>query len=211
MAENQKGDTAVTCTADAVTGVPVAWHADELAFVARLCACDETAWHAFLQRYRHGLRTVAAQLHSHDEFDDLFGSFLVKLLGGVARRGILRQFDGRARLSTFLSISFRHHVIDHQRAARPCEPLTVEPADMHTAEPAAQSCKTEEETLLAHALARLDARARQLVDLHYYQGHSVRTLATLLGCSKSKVARELAGIVTRLQRLTKADGTVCHD
>jgi RNA polymerase sigma factor (sigma-70 family) len=188
----------------------MASRADEMAFVTRLCACDEAAWRAFLDEYRHGLRCVAVQLNSHADFEDLLGSFLVKLLGGVTRPGILRQYDGRAKLCTFLSISFRHHVIDHQRAARPCEPLLSDPPDDHALDPVASTCAQEEERLLSRALTHLDARARQLIDLHYYQGHSVRVLAELLGCSKSKIARELACALSRLQHLTKTDGTACR-
>jgi len=192
------------------TGAEAPLCAQDLALVARLCACDEAAWAEFLQRYRNGFRCVVAQLNCHTEFDDLLGSFLVKLLGGVARAGILRQYDGRARLSTFLSISFRHHVIDHQRAAPPCEPLVLDPPDCHAAGPVACVCAHEEEALLTRALVQLAVRERQLVDLHYYQGHNVRAIAVMFGCSKSKIARELAAIVTRLQRLTKADGTLCR-
>lgn len=92
---------------------PVAAHGAELELVSCILAGEASAWTMFVDRYSRLIYSVVRQhLHSRDrdETRSVFVDVLVAL-----RRSKLRTYQGRAALSTWLTLVSRTQALDHLR------------------------------------------------------------------------------------------------
>jgi DNA-directed RNA polymerase specialized sigma24 family protein len=92
---------------------PAPPHAQDLALVRRILAGDVAAWGAFVDRYAGLILAMARRyLRSRDPDDvrTVFANVLESL-----RKSRFRTYEGRAALSTWLTLVARSEVIDHLR------------------------------------------------------------------------------------------------
>lgn len=93
--------------------VPAALHAQDLALVRRILAGDVAAWEMFVERYAGLILAMARRyLRSHDPDDirTVFANVLESL-----QRSRFQTYEGRAALSTWLTLVARSEVMDHLR------------------------------------------------------------------------------------------------
>ena len=88
-------------------------NAEDVALARRVVAGDEAAWESFIARYSGLIHAIARRyLRSRDP--DEVQTLFVDVLAAV-RRGKLRTYEGRASLSTWLTLVTRSAVMDHLR------------------------------------------------------------------------------------------------
>src|SRR5262245_48766354 len=88
-------------------------HHEDLALVRRILDGDEAAWRYFVERYA-GLVLAMSRRYLHTRDVDDMRSVLADVLESL-RRARLRTYEGRAALSTWLTLVVRSHVVDHLR------------------------------------------------------------------------------------------------
>ncbi len=77
----------------------------------RVLAGDTDAWHDLVERYAGLIHSVAGRyFHDRDEVSTVFVRVLERIHGGL-----LAQYEGRARLSTWLAVVARSTALDHLR------------------------------------------------------------------------------------------------
>jgi RNA polymerase sigma factor (sigma-70 family) len=150
--------------------------------------------------------------HTHNlghEFDDLFSTFIVKLLGATdGKPGVLKRYNGQVTLKTYLSVVFHHIVIDHHRE-RQREHLHCHGSeDIDAYADTAPSNTTQDplddpavDTALDHALKSLPPNEYRLVEFYYFQKLKLRQIAGIMGCSISKISRQLEAVHRKLHGL----------
>lgn len=143
-------------------------HATYIAYLRRLQIGDNVAWELFVAEWSPYLYNyVRANLRGADEVEDVLSDILLGVVEGI------RNFDGKAALSTFVySIAYRK-VVDHWRQKR----ITTE---------LSEEVSTMDSTLsidIYEVLAELSEEAQQALILRYYVGLSVSEVATVLGRS----------------------------
>lgn len=96
-----------------VEDAPAALHAEDLALVQRILASDVVAWGFFVDRYGGLILAMARRyLRSRDPDDvrTVFANVLASL-----KKSRLQTYEGRAALSTWLTLVARSEVMDHLR------------------------------------------------------------------------------------------------
>jgi DNA-directed RNA polymerase specialized sigma24 family protein len=88
-------------------------HQEDLDLVRRILDGDEEAWSWFVERYA-GLILAMTRRYLHTRDVDDIRSVFVNVLESL-RRTRLRTYEGRAALSTWLTLVARSHVMDHLR------------------------------------------------------------------------------------------------
>ncbi len=192
----------------AVTGE----NSGDLRLVARLVAGDGQAWRTFIERFgrlvlTRGIQTARELGRPLDDpgADDLCAEVFSRLVADNFR--VLRHYEGRSMLSTWLC------VVTRRIAVRRLKTLQREPALATTdaegalgslagnpaAEPLRQLLAGEEHTRLDHALALLDQRHRQIIQLLYFDGCSYREVASRLQMPMNSIGPTLARIQKRLR------------
>lgn len=176
--------------------------------VAACLQNNEKAWKQFIHRFRPSCRIIAVHFNCLNNFDDLFSDFILKLLGSSSGKpGVLQKYKPCVALNTFLSTVFRNMLIDHLRSRNHKEHVMNSDMPIEIAFPAQTSVPgftqqveyTEIERFLLNAVKNLSAYEQRLVDLYYFHELPVRQVARVLNCSKSKIARDLHSIHTRLR------------
>jgi DNA-directed RNA polymerase specialized sigma24 family protein len=94
-------------------GVAEPLHADDLHLVRRILAGDDQAWQQFVDRYA-GLILAMARRYLRTRDQDDIRTVFVSVLESL-RRTRFRTYEGRAALSTWLTLVARSEVIDHLR------------------------------------------------------------------------------------------------
>lgn len=128
-------------------------HADDVVLVGRILAGDERAWEWFVTRYAGLIHAIARRyLRSRDADDahDVFVDVLVSL-----RRSKLRTYEGRAALSTWLTLVTRSEVMDHLR-------------------------HNFGRSIRARAMKRLDPREQALFRWYYIEGRTAEDIVSSL-------------------------------
>jgi RNA polymerase sigma factor (sigma-70 family) len=181
----------------------------DMKLVAACLQNNEKAWKQFIHRFRPSCRIIAIHFNCLKDFDDLFSDFILKLLGSSSGKpGVLQKYRPCVALNTFLSTVFRNMLIDHLRSSNHKEHVMNSDTPIEIAFPAQTSVPgftkeveyTEIERFLLQAVKNLTAYEQRLVDLYYFHELPVRQVAQVLNCSKSKIARDLHGIHTRLRK-----------
>ena len=187
---------------------------EDILLVKACLAQDEQAWQTLITKFRKTCAILARQYDLYHQFDDLFSAFIVKLVGTPTRKGVLRTYNGKTSLNTFLSVVFRHMLFDcHRGTKRKAETLS-EAAVMERfpdGDPRADVLSNPATgrlmQVLMNEVACLPEIERTVIELHYYQQLSVRTIAGIVGFSKSKVSRLILDIQEKLKsRIEKSLG-----
>jgi len=176
---------------------------DEGSLVERLIARDPAAWERFLKGFGPVvIRAAAAVLSrgkagaSKAEAEDLAQKVFTLLLENDAR--LLRSFQGRSTLSTWLIGIVRRQALMLLRADRPQAPLPRSTASTSPG-PFDDVARAESEEQLAAALAALAPRERLILALHYRDRVSYAEIADFVGVSPNSVSPLLERARERLK------------
>jgi RNA polymerase sigma-70 factor, ECF subfamily len=182
--------------------------------LARQCAAgEEQAWERFILEYRPLLYLAADALDSTGGARDLADSLYADLYGmpdsGSERRSLLRYFQGRSSLATWLRAVLSQRYVDRLREQKRLEPLPDEdrplgPSPGPASDPADPD-RAGHVTLLREALGRavdaLAARDRLRLGCYYVQELTLAEIGRLLKEHESTVSRQLA----RTRRAVRED------
>jgi len=191
---------------------------DDYRLVQRLAAGDAQAWHEFVERFGRLVlsrvvvvaREVGHALPTPDA-EDLCADVFSRLVAGEF--AVLRRFEGRSALSTWLCVVTRRIVLRRIAAARrepsrgagstspPIESLPG-PQDQ---EPLARLIGGEDHDLLAAGLAGLGERHRQLACLFYLDGCSYREISEQLNIPLNSIGPTLNRIQQKLRLAMKEE------
>ena len=169
---------------------------DDLSLVRRLVAGDAAAWERFTRHYQPLLVRAAASVARHAA-EDVAQKVLAALLDRDRR--LLRSFQGRSTLSTWLIGIARRMALDLLRQERPRD-LPVRPA---ATGPLEQLLRAEQEEGLAAALDSLTPRERLILQLHYRDGLPYAEIAGFLGVASNSVGPLLDRARDRLKAKLK--------
>ena len=123
---------------------------------------------------------VLGRTHDEQLAEDLCADVFAKACAKISTYD-----ESKASLSTWLFAITRNTLADHYRYHRVCAELPVALESPESIEE--DFCTNETLEALACALETLDARSRDIIISHYYEGHTLRRIATSLGISYSYV------------------------
>lgn len=184
----------------------------EAALVARCAAGDRSAWESFVDGYGTLITAlVRRMLHrrtgvARDTDVDEIGAEVFLAL--VRRdRILLKRFDSRYRLSTYLGVICRTEVLRHlrrgNRLPRDLEEPARVPAPDGTLGPAGaleDRERTEAIASLREALGRLEERDRLLLTMKYLDGMDYRSMGEVLDLNPESIGQFLHRAKQRLAR-----------
>ena len=188
---------------------------EDYGLVQRLVAGDAVAWKLFVQRFQRlvlarvlvAAREVNQPLVQADA-EDLCAEVFSQLVTG--NFAVLRRFEGRSTLSTWLCVVTRRIVLrklsiarrEPSRPVQPMPPLDSLPgADGN--DPLAILIGGEDRALLATGMAQLGERQRQLACLFYIDGRSYREISEQLQIPMNSIGPTLARIHDKLRAAMK--------
>jgi len=167
--------------------------------LARLCAeGDERAWERFVREYRPILyraadaldRTQGAREIADSLYADLYG---IKTAAGE-RQSLLRYYQGRSSLATWLRAVLVQRYVDRVRGQRKMEALPDEESPGRSEEPDPE--RTRYVTLVREALGRavsaLTARDRLRLGCYYVQELTLAETGRVMNESEATASRALA-------------------
>ncbi|MCS7167435.1 MAG: sigma-70 family RNA polymerase sigma factor [Gemmatales bacterium] len=178
----------------------------EQEFIARCLRREPAAWRQFVDRYLplffHVVEHAAAQLHvqlTREDLEDLVAEVLAGLVEDDFR--VLRQFEGKSKLSTYLTVvarraawrSLRNRV--HQPISQPL-PDGQAVTDLRRDE-ARERRRPETIEEIHQVLRKLPPRLRLMVRLHYLEGRSYEEISKELNVPINSIGPAL----TRARRL----------
>jgi len=185
-------------------------HAADLALVQRLAGGDAAAWREFVERYQRLILTrvlVAAReanqpLAVADAEDQTAEVFAALVAGGFA---MLRRFEGRSTLSTWLCVVTRRMVLRRLSARRrdPARPAAGPPLDALAGpphdSPLTKLIGGEDLDRLSAGLDQLGERQQQIARLFYWGGCTYREISEQLDMPVNSIGPTLARIQQRLR------------
>ncbi len=187
--------------------------ADDLELTQRLLRCESSAWQEFLQRYERLIysRVLATwhELGSQPQVDiieDCCGEVMSQLFANDL--AALRRYQGRSRLSTWLSVVTRRIALRFLLKSLRTAQRTQQPDsqfDLQTF-PAPESKVTEdkeEEKLLKDCLQELSDSDRQTLLLHSQKIMSYEEIGRELGIAANSVGAKLDRARKRLKKLVE--------
>jgi RNA polymerase sigma factor (sigma-70 family) len=195
-------------------------YADDLALARRCADGDETAWERFIREYRPILYRAADALAPSGRARELADSLYADLYGvaghGGERRSLLRYFEGRSSLATWLRAVLAQRFVDQVRAARRLEPLEADadhdssptgsiPASASAPDPDRLRFITLVRGALSRAVAALAARDRLRLGCYYVQDLTLAQVGRITGEHEATVSRQLARTRAALRRAVEAD------
>src|SRR5262249_56531716 len=155
--------------------------------LARLCAAgDERAWETFVREYRPLLYRAADALDrtggAREVADSLYADLYGLGNGTGERQSLLRYFEGRSSLATWLRAVLAQRYVDRLRAQRRLEPLTedAEAGAAKPADPDRQRYVALVREALGRAVSRLDPRDRLRLSSYYVQELTLAQVGRLL-------------------------------
>jgi RNA polymerase sigma-70 factor, ECF subfamily len=191
---------------------------DDFDLVQRLVAGDAGAWKSFVQRFQRLVLTrvlfAARELNqplAHSDAEDFCAEVFSQLIADDY--SVLRRFEGRSTLSTWLCVVTRRIVIRRLAAARrePSRPAaqSVRPLESLPSpageNPLALLIGGEDRALLAAGMAQLGERQRQLARLFYIDGCSYREISRQLEMPINSIGPTLARIQEKLRAAMKQE------
>jgi RNA polymerase sigma-70 factor, ECF subfamily len=172
--------------------------------LARLCAeGDEPAWERFVREYRPILYRAADALDRSHAARELADSLFAELYGltqaGSARQSLLRYYEGRSSLATWLRAVLAQRYVDRLRVQRRAEPLS-RTVDQHTAssdrhhepDPDRARYLALVREALGRAVAGLTARDRLRLGCYYVQELTLAETGRVMRESEATASRRLA-------------------
>ena len=167
--------------------------------LARLCADgDEHAWERFVREYRPLLyraadaldRTQGAREIADSLYADLYG---MKSSGGE-RQSLLRYYEGRSSLATWLRAVLAQRYVDRVRVQRRVEPLPDGDVPARTKDPDPDRARYVAlvQQALGRAVAALTARDRLRLGCYYVQELTLAQTGRVMNESEASASRKLA-------------------
>ncbi len=178
---------------------------DDLAFVRSLLADDPHAWRRFAGRELQFIEWVCTQTrertgHSfsaHDIADDVSRA-MFKLL--ERDRRLLRRFDARSRLSTYVGVVARTSTLERIRAERGRK-LPAAQAEQTVPSPLDGLVIEETRDRVRAAMEGLPEPQRRVLEGFYMKGLTYELVAQELGMTHQDVKRLVASARIRLADL----------
>ena len=189
---------------------------EDFALVQRLVSGNAEAWQVFVVRFQRLVLTrvlvatrETGQALVPSDAEDLCAEVFSQLIS--ADYGMLRRFEGRSTISTWLSVVTRRIVlrrlaVANREPSRPIQRLAPSldslpsPAEQG---PLADMICGEENASLAAAVARLGERQRQIAQLFYIEGRSYRQISEQLQMPMNSIGPTLARIHDKLRVVLK--------
>src|SRR5580765_5730960 len=167
--------------------------------LARLCAeGDERAWERFVREYRPILYRAADALDRTQGAREIADSLYAELYGiktaAGERQSLLRYYQGRSSLATWLRAVLVQRYVDRVRVQRKMEALPDEESPGRSEEPDPE--RTRYVTLVREALGRavsaLTARDRLRLGCYYVQELTLAETGRVMNESEATASRALA-------------------
>ncbi len=147
---------------------------------------DPGAWNDFVDRYLSLIyRVVHFTAHhrsvslSPDDVEDLVAEVLLQIV--AKDYAVLRQFQGRSRFSTYLTVVARrcaiHGIVRRQKQMRT---QSLEQGNHEPASPEAPDANTESLDEVHKLLAQLPKKAREAVRLYFSEGRTYEEISQRL-------------------------------
>jgi len=169
-------------SAVSVPAVAAAPSSDE-SLIKRIAGGDKLAMQVLYARHHVGVfRFVVRIVHDESMAEDLISDVFLDVWRQADR------FEGRSAVSTWLMSIARFKALSARRRCKDAELDEIEatiadPAD----DPAVTLEKKNQSELLRHALTKLSAEHREIIDLVYYHEQSVDEAAQVLGIPAATV------------------------
>ncbi len=175
---------------------------DALALVQRLLADDPEAWRRFASDELQFMEWVCTRtlersglpFSVHDVADDV-ATALLRLL--EKDRRLLRRFDGRARLSTYVGIVARSASLERLRSGRSAH-RNPTPREQEAPSPAEDLLRHETLQAVRQAMAALPGPERAALEAFYDRGLTYARIAETLGVPAAEVKALLASAKAHL-------------
>jgi RNA polymerase sigma factor (sigma-70 family) len=184
-------------------------HAADLELARQCAAGDPAAWDRFVLEYRPVLYRAADALNPHGGAREIADSLYAELYGikdaNGERLSLLRYFQGRSSLATWLRAVLAQRYVDRLRTERRLEPLRDEQEESRpTADRQVRALETTEpdperpryvaliRAALAGALGRLRDRDRLRLACYYVQDLTLAETGRVLTEHQATVSRQLA-------------------
>ena len=175
--------------------------ADDLALARRCADGDEHAWETFVREYRPLLYRAADALDptrgAREVADSLYADLYGVAQSGRVRASLLRSYEGRSSLTTWLRAVLVQRYIDRVRVERRSEPL--EDRDERASTSTATELNPDRrryvalfDAALRRAVAGLPPRDRLRLGCYYVQELTLAETARLLRESEATSSRQLA-------------------
>ncbi len=169
--------------------------------IKRIAGCDKLAMQALYARHHvRVFRFVLGLVHDEGMAEDLISEVFLDVWRQADR------FEGRSAVSTWLMSIARFKALSARRRRRDAElddkieATIADPAD----DPAATLEKKNQSELLRHALTKLSAEHREIIDLVYYHEQSVDEAAQVLGIRAATVKTRMFYARKKLAEWIKA-------
>ena len=178
-------------------------HAIDRALVRAIARGSTSAMRTLFMRHQTRVyRFIKRMVRDHAEAEDLTSDVFL----AVWRRA--DRFEGRSRVSTWLFGIARHKALTALQAAPPT--LRDDKIMLTVRDPApgpeGELHATERIAALRRALTALSHEHRQIIDLVYYRGKSIKEIGDMLGIGPSTVKTRMFYARKRLAALMTAAG-----
>ena len=181
-------------------------YAADIALARRCAAGEERAWEEFVRIYRPLLYRAADVLDPSGGARELADSLYAELYGvgnrGEQRASLLRYYEGRSSLGTWLRAVLAQRHVDRLRTARRVEPIDDQDvaanADEHDPDRGRYVCLLRE--ALAGAVARLAPRDRLRLAAYYVQELTLAETGRMVKESEATVSRQLSRTRAAIRR-----------
>ncbi len=187
---------------------------DDVALVQQLVAGDGQAWALFVRHYQRLVQdrvrctlVECGKSSKPTDIEDVTAEVFSQLLANDCRS--LRGFQGRSRLSTWLSVIARRTCLTHLRQASRraaqiwAEPVTESIADEQSAADGGLSdlIRREDAQRLRDTLRRLNEGDQQILRMFYLESLGYAEISRRLAISTNAVGPKLHRAQKRLRRL----------
>lgn len=180
---------------------------DEKDLIRRLLLRHDSAWSEFLHHYQRLIcsqinRTAARLNHrlKSSEVEDLCATVLTELLQQDMK--CLRAFDGRSKLSTWLTVVTRRITLRQLTRKRPpeCDGALLDGHSTRQPDALTALIRTEDQHRLKSSIESLDPGDREILTLYYEKNMGYREISVALGISMNTVGPKLSRAHSRLKK-----------
>ena len=172
------------------------WEAADLVLIDRVAEGDVAAFNALFRRYGPRLRRFLGRLtRRHHLIDEVLNDTMLAIW---LKAG---TFDMRSKVSTWiLGIALRRGLkaLEHYARWTAFDPDATE---TFSPGPEEHASRKELRASLDGALKALSPEHRAVVELTYFQGHSYREIASIVGCPADTVKTRMFHARRRLKAL----------
>jgi RNA polymerase sigma-70 factor (ECF subfamily) len=154
------------------------------ALIRRIAAGDRSAMQALFARYRVALYRWLLRLVDDDALaEDLLSEVFLDVWRQAA------SFEGRSSVSTWLLAIARYKALSARRRRTDAEldEATVSTVPDMADDPEVALQKKNRAEALRQSLPRLSLEHREVIDLAYYHGRSVKEIAEIVGINEATV------------------------